>query len=125
MDENSLLITEILWLWDDAICHWREWLPTFWGFGIGDITYNSSEDAGYHYMNGITGALLSGGAPTNDYRWEEWIVTNEKVTKILKRYYYMLFPKELKENEYVCLFLVKTDKDGNPVVDKDFIHKII
>lgn len=27
----------------------------------------------------------------------------------------MLFPKELKENEYICLFLVKTDKDGNEV----------
>lgn len=39
--------------------------------------------------------------------------------EILKRYYYMLFPKELKENEYVCLFLVKTDKQGNPVLDKD------
>lgn len=31
----------------------------------------------------------------------------------------MLFPKELKENEYVCLFMAKTDKEGNPVLDKD------
>lgn len=31
----------------------------------------------------------------------------------------MLFPKELKENEYVCLFLVKTDKEGKPILDKD------
>lgn len=27
----------------------------------------------------------------------------------------MLFPKNLKENEYVCLFFAKTDKDGNEV----------
>lgn len=40
------------------------------GFGVGDITYNSSEDAGY-LVDGNTGALLSGGAPTNDYRLEE------------------------------------------------------
>lgn len=31
----------------------------------------------------------------------------------------MLFPKVLKENEYICLFLVKTDKKGNPVLDED------
>ena len=31
----------------------------------------------------------------------------------------MLFPKVLKENEYICLFLVKTDKMGNPVLDED------
>ena len=31
----------------------------------------------------------------------------------------MLFPKELKENEYVCLFMVKTDKNGNVALDKD------
>lgn len=31
----------------------------------------------------------------------------------------MLFPKVLKENEYICLFLVKTDKRGNPVLDED------
>lgn len=30
----------------------------------------------------------------------------------------MLFPKELKENERVCLFLVKTDKNGNVMLDK-------
>ena len=31
----------------------------------------------------------------------------------------MLFPKVLKENEYICLFLVKTDKRGNPALDED------
>lgn len=34
---------------------------------VEDITYNSSEDAGY-LVDGNTGALLSGGAPTNDYK---------------------------------------------------------
>ena len=27
----------------------------------------------------------------------------------------MLFPKELKENEYVCLFMTKTDNDGKEI----------
>ena len=31
----------------------------------------------------------------------------------------MLFPKQLKENEYVCLFMVKTDIKGKVFVDKD------
>lgn len=31
----------------------------------------------------------------------------------------MLFPKVLKENEYICLFLMKTDKNGEPVIGKD------
>lgn len=31
----------------------------------------------------------------------------------------MLYPRELKENEYVCLFLVKTDREGNPVLDEE------
>lgn len=33
----------------------------------------------------------------------------------MKRYYEMLFPKELKENEYVCLFMTKTDNDGKEI----------
>ena len=37
----------------------------------------------------------------------------------LKRYYDMLYPESLKENEYVCLFVVKTDEEGNPVCDAD------
>ena len=31
----------------------------------------------------------------------------------------MLYPEQLKENEFVCLFLVKTDKEGNPEYDAD------
>lgn len=31
----------------------------------------------------------------------------------------MLYPKDLRENEYICLFLVKTDENGNPVLDED------
>lgn len=31
----------------------------------------------------------------------------------------MLYPEKLKENEFVCLFLVKTDKEGNPEYDAD------
>lgn len=31
----------------------------------------------------------------------------------------MVFPRTLKENEYVCLFLVKTDKEGKVLLDKD------
>lgn len=46
-------------------------------------------------------------------------ITSYKGIDYLKRYYYMLFPKELKENEYVCLFLVKTDSAGNVLLDKD------
>lgn len=30
----------------------------------------------------------------------------------------MLFPKQLKDEEYVCLFMVKTDKEGNVQVDR-------
>ena len=42
-----------------------------------------------------------------------------KETDYLQRYYYMLFPNELKENEYVCMFFMKTDKDGKVQLDKD------
>lgn len=45
-------------------------------------------------------------------------INNNTQTECLKRYYEMLFPKVLKENEYVCLFLVKTDEQGNPVLDE-------
>ena len=31
----------------------------------------------------------------------------------------MLYPSQLNENEYVCLFMVKTDEEGNPVYHKD------
>lgn len=31
----------------------------------------------------------------------------------------MLFPKQLKDEEYVCLFMVKTDKEGNVQVDRN------
>lgn len=31
----------------------------------------------------------------------------------------MMFPKKLTENEFICLFLVKTDKEGNITLDKD------
>lgn len=31
----------------------------------------------------------------------------------------MVFPKTLKENEFVCLFMVKTDKEGKVFLDKD------
>lgn len=31
----------------------------------------------------------------------------------------MVFPKTLKENEYICLFMVKTDREGNVSLDKD------
>lgn len=31
----------------------------------------------------------------------------------------MLYPTTLKENEYVCLFLVKTDKEGNVILDRN------
>ena len=30
----------------------------------------------------------------------------------------MLYPEKLKEDEYVALFLVKTDRNGNPVLDE-------
>ena len=40
-------------------------------------------------------------------------------TDFLKRYYDMLFPRELRENEYVCLFLVKADKEGNTQLDDE------
>lgn len=39
---------------------------------LGDIIcFYISEDTNYHTSDGITGALLSGGALTNDYRLEE------------------------------------------------------
>ncbi len=31
----------------------------------------------------------------------------------------MLYPEKLKDEEYVCLFMVKTDKEGNVLVDRD------
>lgn len=31
----------------------------------------------------------------------------------------MLFPKQLKDEEYVCLFMVKTDNEGNVLLDRD------
>lgn len=31
----------------------------------------------------------------------------------------MVFPKTLKENEYICLFMVKTDKEGNVSLNKE------
>ena len=31
----------------------------------------------------------------------------------------MLYPEKLKDEEYVCLFMVKTDKEGNVQVDED------
>lgn len=36
---------------------------------LGDIIcFYISEDTNYHTSDGITGALLSGGAPTNNYK---------------------------------------------------------
>ena len=35
------------------------------------------------------------------------------MNNFLKRYYDMLYPESLKENEYVCLFMVKTDEGAN------------
>ncbi|MFG6378258.1 MAG: hypothetical protein K1W19_08095 [Lachnospiraceae bacterium] len=40
-------------------------------------------------------------------------------TDILKRYYDMLYPEQLKENEYIALFFMKTDKNGNVVIDEN------
>lgn len=37
----------------------------------------------------------------------------------LKRYYEMLYPSKLEEKEFICLFIVKTDEQGNPALDKD------
>ena len=31
----------------------------------------------------------------------------------------MLYPEKLKDNEYVALFFMKTDKNGNVVIGKD------
>lgn len=31
----------------------------------------------------------------------------------------MLFPEKLEENEYVCLFMVKTDKNGHPIINQE------
>lgn len=45
-------------------------------------------------------------------------MTDNTQTDILKRYYDMLYPEQLKENEYICLFLAKADKKGNPVLDE-------
>lgn len=41
------------------------------------------------------------------------------INEQLKRYYEMLYPSQLKENEYVCLFMVKTDKEGNTACNED------
>ena len=49
----------------------------------------------------------------------EWSVISNMQTEYFKRYYDMVFPKTLKENEYICLFLVKTDNEGNVLLDKD------
>lgn len=44
---------------------------------------------------------------------------NNRQTEILKRYYDMLYPEKLKDNEYICLFLAKTDDKGNTVLDEN------
>lgn len=46
-----------------------------------------------------------------------------KESEYLKRYYEMLFPAELKENEYVCLFIVETDEKGNTLLNEDGSEK--
>lgn len=38
---------------------------------------------------------------------------------VLKRYYDMLYPEKLKENEFIALFFMKTDKNGEPVIGKN------
>lgn len=45
-------------------------------------------------------------------------IFNETQVEILRRYYDMLYPKTLKDNERVCLFLVKTDKNGKVLLNK-------
>lgn len=41
----------------------------------------------------------------------------------------MLYPEKLKDNEYVALFFMKTDKNGNVVIGrdgkKDEFHKYV
>lgn len=45
---------------------------------VGLVLLYVSEDAGYHY-DGNTGALLSGGAPTNNYKdWRNVLLRTKK-----------------------------------------------
>lgn len=46
-------------------------------------------------------------------------MNNKLQIEVLKRYYDMLYPDNLKENEYVALFFMKTDNKGNIIVDKN------
>lgn len=39
----------------------------------------------------------------------------------LRRYYNMLFPEKLKDNEYVCLFMMKTDENGDTIKFHKFV----
>ena len=46
-------------------------------------------------------------------RWEWWIISNNTQTEILKRYYDMLYPDKLNDNEYIRMIALRRDKDGN------------
>lgn len=47
------------------------------------------------------------------------MINSNTQTDILKRYYDMLYPEQLKENEYIALFFMKTDKNGNVVINEN------